>query len=178
MCGRFRFSRKKQLVEEYFDCGSDEPDWNHRYNIEPTQPVAVIRQNPTEPVRELSLVRWGLIPSWAKDSSAAAQMINARSETAGTKPAFRDALKFRRCLIPADGFYEWMRTGCALKAHGVQFPEMETAAKPSSQPRTESCVMSGNGHCEAETGRMQAGTSVNGKIAPKSIVVEVADPIR
>jgi len=64
-----------------------------------------------------------------------------------------------------------------LKAHGVQFPEMETAAKPSSQPRTESCVMSGNGHCEAETGRMQAGTSVNGKIAPKSIVVEVADPI-
>ena len=73
--------------------------------------------------------------------------------------------------------YERTWTGCALKAHGVQFPEMETAAKPSSQPRTESCVMSGNGHCEAETGRMQAGTSVNGKIAPKSIVVEVADPI-
>src|ERR1700758_1687260 len=67
--------------------------------------------------------------------------------------------------------------GCALKAHGVQFPEMETAAKPSSQPRTESCVMSGNGHCEAETGRLQAGTSVNDKIAPKSIVIEVADPI-
>jgi len=54
---------------------------------------------------------------------------------------------------------------------------METAAKPSSQPRTKSCVMSGNGHCEAETGRLQAGTTVNGKIAPKSIVVEVADPI-
>jgi hypothetical protein len=67
--------------------------------------------------------------------------------------------------------------GCALKAHGVQFPEMETAAKPSSQPRTESCVMSGNGHCEAETGRLQAGTSVNDKIAPKSIEMEVADLI-
>ena len=67
--------------------------------------------------------------------------------------------------------------GCALKAHGGQFPEMETAAKPSSQPRTESCVMSGNGHCEAETGRLQAGTSVNDKIAPKSIVMEVADLI-
>jgi hypothetical protein len=67
--------------------------------------------------------------------------------------------------------------GCALKAHEVQFPEMETAAKPSSQPRTESCVMSGNGHCEAETGRLQAGTAVNGKIAPKSTVMEVADPI-
>jgi putative SOS response-associated peptidase YedK len=56
-------------------------------------------------------MRWGLIPSWAKDSSGAASMINARSETASTKPAFRDALKSRRCLIPADGFYEWKRDG-------------------------------------------------------------------
>jgi putative SOS response-associated peptidase YedK len=111
MCGRYRLSRRKQIVEEYFDCVSDEPDWNPRYNIAPTQPIPVIRQNPKEPVRELSLVRWGLIPSWAKDSSAAARMINARSETASTKPAFRDALKSRRCLVPADGFYEWQRTG-------------------------------------------------------------------
>ena len=73
--------------------------------------MPVIRQNPKERVRELSLIRWGLIPSWAKDSSVAAQMINARSETASTKPAFRDAMKSRRCLIPADGFYEWQRTG-------------------------------------------------------------------
>ena len=109
MCGRYRLSRRKQVVEEYFDCGSDEPDWNPRYNIAPTQPVPVIRQHPKEPIRELSLMRWGLIPSWAKDSSGAARMINARSETAGTKPAFRDALKSRRCLIPADGFYEWSR---------------------------------------------------------------------
>jgi putative SOS response-associated peptidase YedK len=106
MCGRFRLSRRKQLVEEYFDCSSDEPDWNPHYDVAPGQPVAVIRQNPKEPVRELSMMRWGLIPSWAKDSTAAARMINARSETAGTKPAFRDALKARRCLIPADGFYE------------------------------------------------------------------------
>jgi putative SOS response-associated peptidase YedK len=56
-------------------------------------------------------MRWGLIPSWAKDASAAAKMINARSETAAAKPAFRDALMSRRCLIPADGFYEWMQTG-------------------------------------------------------------------
>ena len=73
----------------------------------------MIRQHPKEPVRELSLMRWGLIPSWAKDSSGAARMINARSETASIKPAFRDALKSRRCLIPADGFYEWARTGKA-----------------------------------------------------------------
>jgi putative SOS response-associated peptidase YedK len=111
MCGRYRLSRRKQIVEEYFDCSSDEPDWSPRYNIAPTQPVPVIRENPKEPARELSLMRWGLIPSWAKDSSVAAQMINARSETAATKPAFRGALKFRRCLIPADGFYEWLRTG-------------------------------------------------------------------
>jgi putative SOS response-associated peptidase YedK len=90
---------------------SGEEDWNPRYNIAPTQPIPIIRQNPKKPVRELSLLRWGLIPSWAKDSSGAARMINTRSETAGTKPAFRDALKSRRCLIPADGFYEWQKTG-------------------------------------------------------------------
>jgi len=109
VCGRYRLSRRKQLVEEYFDSVSDEQDWNPRYNIAPTQPIPVIRQHPKEPVRELSLMRWGLIPSWAKDASGAARMINARSETASTKPAFRDAMKSRRCLIPADGFYEWMR---------------------------------------------------------------------
>ncbi|PYX50072.1 MAG: hypothetical protein DMG76_35565 [Acidobacteria bacterium] len=63
MCGRYRLSRRKQLVEEYFDCGSDETDWSPRYNIAPTQPVPVIRQNAKEPVRELSMMRWGLIPS-------------------------------------------------------------------------------------------------------------------
>jgi putative SOS response-associated peptidase YedK len=117
MCGRYRLSRRKQVVEEYFDCVSDAPDWAPRYNIAPTQPIPVIRQNPKEPVRKLSLMRWGLIPSWAKDSSAAASMINARSETASTKSAFRDALKSRRCLIPADGFYEWARTGKAKQPY-------------------------------------------------------------
>jgi len=117
VCGRYRLSRQKQFVEEYFDCVSDEPDWNPRFNIAPTQPIPVIRQNPTKPTRELLLVRWGLIPSWAKDPSVAAKMINARSETADTKPAFRDALKSRRCLIPADGFYEWMRTGSAKQPY-------------------------------------------------------------
>jgi putative SOS response-associated peptidase YedK len=111
MCGRYRLSRRKQVVEESFDSASREEEWAPRYNIAPTQPVPVIRQDPKEPAPRLSLVRWGLIPSWAKDSSAAARMINARSETAATKPAFRDALKSRRCLVPADGFYEWQRTG-------------------------------------------------------------------
>ena len=106
MCGRYRLSRRKQIIEEHFDSVSGEEDWIPRYNVAPTQPVPVIWQNPKEPVRELSLMRWGLIPSWAKDPSVAAGMINARSETAATKPAFRDAMKSRRWVIPADGFYE------------------------------------------------------------------------
>jgi putative SOS response-associated peptidase YedK len=76
MCGRYRLSRRKQVVEEYFDSVSDEAEWMPRYNIAPTQPVPEIRQHPKEPVRELSLRRWGLIPMWAKDSTVAARMIS------------------------------------------------------------------------------------------------------
>jgi putative SOS response-associated peptidase YedK len=111
MCGRYRLSRRKQIIEEHFDSVSGEEDWSPRYNIAPTQPVPIVRQNPKEPVRQMSLVRWGLIPSWAKDMSGSVMMINARSETATTKPAFRDALSNRRCLVPADAFYEWKKTG-------------------------------------------------------------------
>src|ERR1039458_6423409 len=128
MCGRYRLSRRKQIIEEYFDCVSDEPDWIPRYNIAPTQPIPIIRQHPKEPIRELSLVRWGLIPSWAKDPSVAAKMINARSETAGTKPAFRDALKSRRWLMPAGGFYEWARTGKAKQPYCFEVNEGELFA--------------------------------------------------
>jgi putative SOS response-associated peptidase YedK len=110
MCGRYRLSRPKQIIEERFG-SSGEDAWEPRYNIAPTQSVPIIRQNPKGPVRQMSLMRWGLIPSWSKDTSGAASMINARSETAATRPAFRDALKSRRCLVPADGFYEWQRTG-------------------------------------------------------------------
>jgi putative SOS response-associated peptidase YedK len=128
MCGRYRLSRRKKLIEEYFASVSGEEDWGPRFNIAPTQPVPVIRQNPKEPVRELSLVRWGLIPSWAKDSSVAAMMINARSETASTKPAFRDALKLRRCLIPADGYYEWSRMGKTKQPYCFEVNEGELFA--------------------------------------------------
>lgn len=110
MCGRYRLSRRKQAIEEYFGAEANGVEWEPRYNIAPTQPVLTVRQNALQPVRELSLMKWGLIPSWAKNSSNAAGMINARSETAASKPAFGDALKSRRCLIPADGFYEWQRT--------------------------------------------------------------------
>lgn len=110
MCGRYRLSRRKQLVEEYFDAADWQDDWSPRYNIAPTQPVPVIRQNPKKPARELALMKWGLIPHWAKDPSIASSTINAKSETAATKPAFRDPLRLRRCLIPADAFYEWAKS--------------------------------------------------------------------
>lgn len=111
MCGRYRLSRRKQILAEHFDATPFDDDWEPRYNIAPTQQVPVVRQHPTEPARQLSHMRWGLIPSWSKDESGAARMINARSETAAALPAFREAFKSRRCLIPADGFYEWKRSG-------------------------------------------------------------------
>jgi putative SOS response-associated peptidase YedK len=119
----------EQLIEEYFASASrGEEDWSPRYNIAPTQPVLVIRQNANEPVRELSLMRWGLIPSWAKDSAGAASMLNARAETASTKPAFRDWLKSRRCLIPADGFYDWQKTGKTKQPYCFEVNERELFA--------------------------------------------------
>jgi putative SOS response-associated peptidase YedK len=114
VCGRYKLSRRKQIIEEYFDTAPWDDDWSPRYNIAPTQPVPVIRQHPKELIRQLSLMKWGLVrlaPSWAKDMSGTARMINARSETAHALPAFREAMKSRRCLIPADGFYEWKRDG-------------------------------------------------------------------
>ena len=128
MCGRYRLSRRKQIIEEHFDCSSGDEDWTPRYNIAPTQPVPIIRQHPKEARRDISLVRWGLIPTWAKDASAAAGMINARAETAVTKPAFRDAFKSRRCIVPADGFYEWLRTGTSKQPYCFEVNDGELFA--------------------------------------------------
>ena len=128
MCGRYRLSRRKQILAEHFDAISDADDWIPRYNIAPTQPVLVIRQHPTERTRHLSQMRWGLIPSWSTESSGAAQMINARSETAHTLPAFRDAMKYRRCLVPADGFYEWKRSGTTKQPYCFEVRDGELFA--------------------------------------------------
>jgi putative SOS response-associated peptidase YedK len=110
MCGRYRLARKKEILAEYFDAG-DDVDWAPRYNVAPSQDVPVIRQDAARPVRSVSLMRWGLIPSWAKDAKAGFKMINARAESVSEKPAFREPLQSRRCLIPADGFYEWAKEG-------------------------------------------------------------------
>ena len=113
MCGRYRLSRRKHMIEEYF-ATSDAADWKPRYNIAPSQDVGIIRQDPVKPERRISLARWGLIPYWAKDVSVGYKMINARSETVATEPAYSESLRRRRCLFPADGFYEWKR-GVRLK---------------------------------------------------------------
>ena len=87
-----------------------------RYNIAPTQPIPVVRQNPAGR-REMVLVRWGLIPSWSKGPDSRFSMINARVETVAQKPAYRNAFRYRRCLIPADGFYEWRAAGNAKQPY-------------------------------------------------------------
>lgn len=114
MCGRYRLTAKERYLRDHFGL-DDDPSWTPRWNITPTQQVAIIRQHRDQPRRAFSLARWGLIPYWAKDSGMGLKTINAMSETAAEKPAFRDALKFRRCLIPADGFYEWKRLGSKEK---------------------------------------------------------------
>lgn len=107
MCGRFTLRTPASELVEIFRLVRN-MEFSPRYNIAPTQPVAAVRQTPTG--REMVALHWGLIPWWSKDRRGAARMINARSETVATKPAFRTLFRSRRCLIPADGFYEWQKT--------------------------------------------------------------------
>lgn len=109
MCGRFTLRTPAGDVAEQFGLFSA-PDLAPRYNIAPSQQVAAVRTAPGDG-RELVLLRWGLVPSWADDPSIGYKMINARGESVATKPSFRNAFKQRRCLIVADGFYEWQKTG-------------------------------------------------------------------
>src|SRR5882672_2637473 len=110
MCGRFRQTRSQKQLEERFEA-QGEVEIVPRFNIAPTQPVVTVRQEKGKASRRLSTMRWGLIPSWAKDTSCGNQTVNARSETVTTKLSFSESVRYRRCLIPADGFYEWKRTG-------------------------------------------------------------------
>jgi putative SOS response-associated peptidase YedK len=108
MCGRYTLKSNAHAVASLCNL-PDIPELKARYNIAPTQLVPVVR--PGQAGRELTMLRWGLIPSWAKDPKIAHSLINARAETAAEKPAFRSAFKRRRCLIPSDGFYEWKKVG-------------------------------------------------------------------
>jgi putative SOS response-associated peptidase YedK len=109
MCGRFTLRSSPKSVAQEFGL-FDVPDLPPRYNIAPGQPVAVVRQLPDKNQREVALLKWGLIPPWADDPALGDRLANARSETAATKPSFRRAFRYRRCLLVADGFYEWQKT--------------------------------------------------------------------
>jgi putative SOS response-associated peptidase YedK len=136
MCGRFASARKRQELLEEFSVQRDrvEEDLRPDYNVAPTKPIyAVLARQPKDTagpgtgpaegdgdgdeaaLRELRVVRWGLVPSWAKDISIGSRLINARSETVAVKPAFRRAFARHRCLLPADGYYEWEKTGDPAK---------------------------------------------------------------
>lgn len=105
MCSRYNLTSPPELVKAYFGLGRIDP-FPPRYNIAPTQPVGIVRRG-HKGERVFHLVRWGLIPGWAKDPARLSLLINARAETAAEKPAFRGALRHRRCLVPANGYYEW-----------------------------------------------------------------------
>ena len=109
MCGRyFLHSNLDQLTELFGELAGD-VRLMPRYNIAPSQPVPIIRED-AQGTRHIALVRWGLIPSWSSEPDSKFNLINARAETVAEKPAFRTAYRYRRCLIPADGFYEWQKT--------------------------------------------------------------------
>jgi putative SOS response-associated peptidase YedK len=108
MCGRFTLRTNPQQLALVFSCEIS-ADLLPNYNVAPTQQVAALRSGAAG--REFTLLRWGLIPSWAKDRSIGNRMINARAETVAEKPAFRSAFRARRCLILADGYFEWKKTG-------------------------------------------------------------------
>ncbi len=109
MCGRFTSLLSPELLAVIYEIFGP-PESTPRYNIAPSQPVAIVRQN-SSGQRELITVKWGLIPSWAKDPSIGHSLINARGETVAEKPSFRAAFKHRRCIIPASGYYEWVAHG-------------------------------------------------------------------
>ena len=105
MCSRYALTSPPEAVRRVFG-HVNEMVYPPRYNIAPTQPVAIVRLDFAKQ-REMTLVRWGLIPSWVKDPGKVSLMINARAETAADKPSFRGSLRHKRCLVPADAFYEW-----------------------------------------------------------------------
>ena len=108
MCGRYLIITTPEAMRAFFRY-LEQPNFPARYNVAPTQPIPIVRL--WEGARHFALVRWGLVPSWVKDPRVFSLLINARSDSVLDKPAFRAAMRWRRCLVPADGFYEWKTDG-------------------------------------------------------------------
>ena len=131
MCGRFTLKTPTATIGSLFP-GLVIPDLAPRYNVAPTQNIACVRQGKIGK-NELALLRWGLIPFWAKDTRIGAKMINARAETVAEKPSFRNAFKKRRCLVFADGYYEWIKENGGKQPYYITLPD--SAPQPLSGPR-------------------------------------------
>jgi putative SOS response-associated peptidase YedK len=110
MCGRFTLTTPGEELAMHFDL-DETPQLHPRFNIAPSQPIAVVRRPSTGAGARLDSVLWGFVPRWARDPTRQKPLINARAETLTEKPSFRDAFHLRRCLVPADGFYEWRTVG-------------------------------------------------------------------
>jgi putative SOS response-associated peptidase YedK len=108
MCGRFTLHTPPEILRDHFGLDATPQFTLENYNITPSQDIVAVRE--TDGRRELVPLRWGLVPSWSRDARSGNRMINARAETVAVKPAYRTAFRKRRCLIPADGFYEWHQT--------------------------------------------------------------------
>jgi len=121
MCSRYNLTTPLEAVRAYFRVPNGEP-FPPRFNIAPSQPVLIVRLDHARE-RELALVRWGLIPSWAKDPARLPKLFNARAESAAEKASFRGAMRHRRCLVPANGFYEWTGKAGARQPHLLRRPD-------------------------------------------------------
>ncbi len=121
MCGRYTLTVSGRVLAELFELEA-EPALAPRYNIAPSQQVPLVRLG-ADGRRQWAEARWGLVPSWAREVDAGARMINARAETAADKPAFRTAVRRRRCLLPADGFYEWQAVAGGKQPHLIRFSD-------------------------------------------------------
>jgi putative SOS response-associated peptidase YedK len=121
MCGRYLIISSPEAIRRLFGY-PQQPNFPPRYNVAPTQPVPIVRR--VDGNRQFALVRWGLIPPWVRDPRAFSLLVNARAESVNDKPAFRNAMRRRRCLVPADGFYAWKEDGgrkrpyCVRPRHG------------------------------------------------------------
>lgn len=123
MCGRFVQSSPLETLEALFQVSCQLAGFGPHYNLAPTQAVLAVRRNPASGQRSLDALRWGLIPHWAKDASVGAKLFNARADGLADKPSFRDAFAKRRCLIPADAFYEWALGGKPRQPFAIRRPD-------------------------------------------------------
>jgi putative SOS response-associated peptidase YedK len=130
MCGRYVIFSTPEAIRALFRYG-EQPNFPPRYNIAPTQPIPVVRL--VDGKRSFALMRWGLLPSWAEDPKTFPLLINARGESVLDKPAFRNAMRRRRCLIPADGFYEW-QAGAASGPKQPYFVRARTSGDGAASP--------------------------------------------